>query len=124
MQGEVVQELLGLARARAYFSGVDRNGIEWEVDDEFAEPLALDAIIIVAPLERCSRRTRPSTRCYVIQRGLVGCQTRVLRKGEAFGDDVFVYYLPPSTPPSAREPGRVRGRTRADRTGAGTEPPR
>ena len=97
MQGEVVQELHSdwLERVH-YFSGVDRNGIEWEVDDEFKLNLSLSMhIIIVAPLEAVFKEDSPIDALYVIQRGLVGCQTRVLRKGEAFGDDVFVYYQPP-----------------------------
>lgn len=96
MQGEVVQELHSdwLSRVH-YFHGVDRDGIEWEVDDEFKLQLSLNMhITIVAPLEAVFKEDSPIDCLYVIQQGLVGCQSKVLRKGDPFGEDVLVYYNP------------------------------
>lgn len=96
MQGEVVQELHSdwLSRVH-YFHGVDRDGVEWEVDDEFKLQLSLNMhITIVAPLEAVFKEDSPIDCLYVIQQGLVGCQSKVLRKGDPFGEDVLVYYNP------------------------------
>ena len=94
MQGEVVQELHGdwLSRVH-YFHGVDRLGVRWEVDDEFKLHLSLHvSVVVAAPLEAVFKEDSPADALFVVQQGLVGCQNRIARRGDAFGEDVFVYY--------------------------------
>ena len=91
MQGEVVQELHGdwLSRVH-YFHGVDRLGVKWEVDDAFKLHLSLHVTLVVAaPLEAIFKEDSPVDALYVVQQGLVGCQNRILHKGDPFGEDVF-----------------------------------
>ena len=116
MQGEVVQELHGdwLSRVH-YFHGVDRLGVKWEVDDAFKLHLSLHVTLVVAaPLEAIFKEDSPVDALYVVQQGLVGCQNRILRKGDPFGEDVFVYYgsgnLPSGAPVFAdAERTKLRG---------------
>jgi len=116
MQGEVVQELHGdwLSRVH-YFHGVDRLGVKWEVDDAFKLHLSLHVTLVVAaPLEAIFTEDSPVDALYVVQQGLVGCQNRILRKGDPFGEDVFVYYgcgdLPSEAPVRAdAEPNETSG---------------
>ena len=94
MQGEVVQELHGdwLSRVH-YFHGVDRLGVKWEVDDAFKLHLSLHvSVVVVAPLEAVFKEDSKVDALFVVQQGLVGCQNRIARRGDAFGEDVFVYY--------------------------------
>ena len=94
MQGEVVQELHGdwLARVH-FFHGIDRFGVKWEVDDEFKLQLSLSVgLVVTAPLECIFKEDSPIDKLFVIQKGLVGCQNKILRKGDPFGEDVFVYF--------------------------------
>ena len=107
MQGEVVQELHGdwLSRVR-YFHGVDRFGVKWEVDDEFKLHLSLHvSVVVVAPLEAVFKEDSPVDALYVVTQGLIGCQNRIMRKGDPFGEDVFVYYR-------GNEPDETSGNTR------------
>ena len=96
MQGEVVQELHSEWLRRVhYFSGVDADGNEWEVDDEFKLQLSLSmSVEVVAPMETVFKEDSPIDQLYVIQQGVVGCKGRVLKKGDPFGEDVLVYYSP------------------------------
>ena len=96
MQGEVVQELHSdWLRRVHYFSGVDVDGNEWEVDDEFKLQLSLSmSVEVVAPMETVFKEDSPIDQLYVIQQGVVGCKGRVLKLGDPFGEDVLVYYSP------------------------------
>ena len=96
MQGEVVQELHSEWLRRVhYFSGVDADGNEWEVDDEFKLQLSLSmSVEVVAPMETVFKEDSPIDQLYVIQQGVVGCKGHVLKKGDPFGEDVLVYYSP------------------------------
>jgi hypothetical protein len=110
MQGEVVQELHGdwLSRVR-YFHGVDRFGVKWEVDDEFKLHLSLHvSVVVVAPLEAVFKEDSPVDALYVVTQGLIGCQNRIMRKGDPFGEDVFVYYR-------GNEPDETSGNTHRPR---------
>ena len=94
MQGEVVHDLhANWLSEMSYFHGVDRDGYQWEVDDEFKLELSLAMTIeMVAPLEAVFKEDCAIDKLYVIQQGLVGCKARVLRVGESFGEDVLVHY--------------------------------
>ena len=96
MQGEVVQELHSdWLRRVHYFSGVDAEGNEWEVDDDFKLQLSLSmSVEVVAPMETVFKEDSPIDQLYVIQQGVVGCKGHVLKKGDPFGEDVLVYYSP------------------------------
>ena len=96
MQGEVVQELHSdWLRRVHYFSGVDVEGNEWEVDDDFKLQLSLSmSVEVVAPMETVFKEDSPIDQLYVIQQGVVGCKGHVLKKGDPFGEDVLVYYSP------------------------------
>ena len=96
MQGEIVQELHSdWLRRVHYFSGVDVDGNEWEVDDEFKLQLSLSmSVEVVAPMETVFKEDSPIDQLFVIQQGVVGCKGRVLKKGDPFGEDVLVYYSP------------------------------
>lgn len=96
MQGEVVQELHSdWLRRVHYFSGVDVDGHEWEVDDDFKLQLSLSmAVEVVAPMEMVFKEDSAIDRLYVIQQGVVGCKGRILKKADPFGEDVLVYYSP------------------------------
>ena len=120
MQGEVVQELHGdwLSRVH-YFHGVDRLGVKWEVDDAFKLHLSLHVTLVVAaPLEAIFTEDSPVDALYVVQQGLVGCQNRILRKGDPFGEDVFVYYGSGNLPSEAP----VRADAEPNETTRGSSP--
>ena len=117
MQGEVVQELHGdwLSRVR-YFHGVDRFGVKWEVDDEFKLHLSLHvSVVVVAPLEAVFKEDSPVDALYVVTQGLVGCQNRIMRKGDPFGEDVFVYYNGNDPEETSGTPGSFRGKINGKR---------
>jgi len=75
-----------------YFQGVDRRtGLDWSISTKFRVEVALSIQSeVYAPFEPIYSIEDPADSLVVVERGLVGCGGRLIRKDQTFGQDVFL----------------------------------
>jgi len=93
LQGEVAIGMHGSWMKNVpYFQGIDKKtGVGWTISDRFRVQVALSiSSDVYAPFEPIYDEFSPSDGLMVVERGLVGCDGRLFRKGGVFGQDVFL----------------------------------